>query len=443
MFVQERNVSQAAQAAFSRRQTYEPLFGSGTIGQTPGPSHCCKTDLDDVAADPVYDAAWGLTLESGKAVETSPEPACELGHVTDKSVQVRLLTHHEASQANEKKILSTSATQTEPQAVSSGSLFVESLEQSSSLASVQDQRHSCQQGSCVTLKKSTMNGHLQKHMDKPLLQCHLCSAAFVHNSKLLAHVRTHTGERPFSCVHCNASFSMKCYLARHIRTHTGQHPFCCVHCNASFTRKDKLNEHMRTHTGERPFSCVHCNACFMRKDKLSQHMRAHTGERPYSCVDCDASFSRKNLLNDHMRSHTGERPFSCDHCNASFMRKTTLNDHMRSHTGERPFSCVLCNSSFSRKDSLNDHMRTHTGERPFSCDHCHASFSRKDQLSDHMRTHTVFTSMNAATSSRRLGIQQVLKLWPDFGRMAESCDRKTDRRTKIFLFQYPKKDYRL
>ncbi|XP_049271050.1 uncharacterized protein LOC119390669 isoform X18 [Rhipicephalus sanguineus] len=98
----------------------DPLFGDGTIGQTPGQSHCCKTDPDDVTADPVYDAAWGLTLESGKAVKTSPEPACEPGHVTDKSVQVRLLTHHEASQANEKKILSTSATQTEPQAVSSG-----------------------------------------------------------------------------------------------------------------------------------------------------------------------------------------------------------------------------------------------------------------------------------------------------------------------------------
>ncbi|XP_037514561.1 uncharacterized protein LOC119390919 isoform X5 [Rhipicephalus sanguineus] len=98
----------------------QPLFGDGTIGQAPGPSHCCKTDPDDIAADPVYDAAWGLTFELGKTVETSPEPPCEPGDVTDKSVQVRLLTHHEASQANEKKILSTSATQTEPQAVSSG-----------------------------------------------------------------------------------------------------------------------------------------------------------------------------------------------------------------------------------------------------------------------------------------------------------------------------------
>ncbi|XP_049271049.1 gastrula zinc finger protein XlCGF52.1-like isoform X17 [Rhipicephalus sanguineus] len=337
MFVQERNVSQAAQAAFSRRQTYEPLFGSGTIGQTPGPSHCCKTDLDDVAADPVYDAAWGLTLESGKAVETSPEPACELGHVTDKSVQVRLLTHHEASQANEKKILSTSATQTEPQAVSSGSLFVESLEQSSSLASVQGQRHSCQQGNCVTLKKSTMNSDLRKRMDKATLQCHLCPATFVHNSKLLAHVHTHTGEHSFSCVHCNASFSRKDSLNDHMRTHTGERPFSCVHCNASFTRKDSLNGHMRTHTGERPFSCVLCNASFKRKDKLNEHMRTHTGERPFSCVHCNASFSRKDTLNDHMRIHTGERPFSCIHCDASFVRKFSLVRHIRIHTEQLPF----------------------------------------------------------------------------------------------------------
>uniref|UniRef100_A0A224YVY7 PiggyBac transposable element-derived protein 3-like n=1 Tax=Rhipicephalus zambeziensis TaxID=60191 RepID=A0A224YVY7_9ACAR len=96
------------------------LSGDATIGHISGPSHC-ETDSDDVVADPVHDEAQDLAPESGKAVETSPEPACELGHVADKSVEVRLPTHHEkASQANEKKILSTSATQTEPQAASSG-----------------------------------------------------------------------------------------------------------------------------------------------------------------------------------------------------------------------------------------------------------------------------------------------------------------------------------
>ncbi|KAL1467419.1 hypothetical protein MTO96_042199, partial [Rhipicephalus appendiculatus] len=74
---------------------------------------------EDFAAEPVHEAAPDVHRESGKATETSPEPMCAPGYVTDKSVQVRLLTRHEASQANEKKTLSTIATQTEPQSVSS------------------------------------------------------------------------------------------------------------------------------------------------------------------------------------------------------------------------------------------------------------------------------------------------------------------------------------
>ncbi|KAL3192784.1 hypothetical protein MRX96_058725 [Rhipicephalus microplus] len=80
-------------------------------------------DNDDTAVESVQQAAaLNPTCESGQVMETSPQPACEPGHITDKSVQVRLPTHDEASQANEKKILSTCATQTEPQDVSSGNL---------------------------------------------------------------------------------------------------------------------------------------------------------------------------------------------------------------------------------------------------------------------------------------------------------------------------------
>ncbi|KAL1479417.1 hypothetical protein MTO96_051858 [Rhipicephalus appendiculatus] len=96
------------------------LSVDSSIGHMPGPGHFTNIDHDDIAAKPVHQVAPSPACESGQAVETSPQPVCEPGHVTDKSVQVRLLTHDEASQANEKKILSTSAVQTEPQAVSSG-----------------------------------------------------------------------------------------------------------------------------------------------------------------------------------------------------------------------------------------------------------------------------------------------------------------------------------
>ncbi|XP_075746697.1 uncharacterized protein LOC142761711 isoform X4 [Rhipicephalus microplus] len=159
-------------------------------------------DNDDTAAESVQQvAALNPTCESGQVMETSPQPACEPGHITDKSVQVRLPTHDEASQANEKKILSTCATQTEPQDVSSGSLSFAALEHSCSLVSLPGRPHSCQQCTYVTLHKSAVNRHHQKPAGDPTFQCHLCPAAFTFNSQLVLHVRSHTGERPFSCVH--------------------------------------------------------------------------------------------------------------------------------------------------------------------------------------------------------------------------------------------------
>ncbi|XP_037290098.2 uncharacterized protein LOC119185074 isoform X5 [Rhipicephalus microplus] len=97
----------------------ELLAVDNSIEQASRPSDSGERDYDDIAAEPVYKAGQSLAYQSGQAVETPPQLLCEQHQVIDKSVQVGLLTHHEASQANEEKILSTSATQTEPQAVSS------------------------------------------------------------------------------------------------------------------------------------------------------------------------------------------------------------------------------------------------------------------------------------------------------------------------------------
>uniref|UniRef100_A0A6M2CQ72 Putative c2h2-type zn-finger protein n=1 Tax=Rhipicephalus microplus TaxID=6941 RepID=A0A6M2CQ72_RHIMP len=346
-----------------------------------------RKNQDAFAAEPEHEAAPGVASELGRAAETLPEPSCEPNRVADKSAQVRLLSHHKASQVDQKKVLSTSATQTKLHAVSSGSLSFASLEQSSSMASARGQLHSCQQCSYATLYKSTMNRHLQKHTAKPPLQCHLCPAAFACNSKLVVHMRSHTGERPFSCAQCSASFSRKDSLNHHMRTHTGERPFTCDHCNASFSDKRLLVVHMRSHTGERPYTCDHCNASFVQRCHLVRHIRMHTGERPYSCVHCKSSFVVKNHLIEHMRIHTGERPFSCVLCNASFVQKSRLLIHMRMHKGKRPFSCAYCNASFVNNRWLDEHIRTHTGERSFSCVHCNASFSRKSCLATHSRIH--------------------------------------------------------
>ncbi|XP_037513759.1 DNA-binding protein Ikaros-like [Rhipicephalus sanguineus] len=204
MFVYARNESQVPRAAFSKRRKHEIigqlLSGDATIGHTPRPSQCSERDHDDWAAEPVHQAALGLACESGQAVDTSPDSACEPGRGTNKSVQVGLPTAQKASQAIEKKSLSSIATQTESLAVSSGSLSFASLEQSSSLTSVRGQLHCCQQCTYVTLDKSTMSRHLRKHMGEPPFQCQLCPAACARKSTLLVHVRTtqESGPSPVS-----------------------------------------------------------------------------------------------------------------------------------------------------------------------------------------------------------------------------------------------------
>ncbi|XP_049272414.1 uncharacterized protein LOC119397122 [Rhipicephalus sanguineus] len=176
IFVYERNESQEPKAAFSKRPEHEIvrqlLSGDITTGRTPGPSQCSERDQDDIAVEPVHQAAVGLACELGQAVETSPEAACELNHVSDKSFQVRIPTSQKASQANGMKILSSTATQTEPNIVSSGSFSFVSLERSSFLGCVQGRLQSCLQCSYVTLDKSTMDRHLQKHMGKQPCEAH-------------------------------------------------------------------------------------------------------------------------------------------------------------------------------------------------------------------------------------------------------------------------------
>nr|XP_037274932.1 oocyte zinc finger protein XlCOF22-like isoform X1 [Rhipicephalus microplus] len=363
------------------------LSGDVIIGCTSRKSHCRRADNNGIVAEQVREAAPRLVCDFGQGVEISPEPVCKQNHVKDISVQVGLLTRHEESQANERKILSTIATQTEPQAVCSGPVSLSSQEHSSSSAPLRDRLHSCQQCSYVTLNRSTMSRHLCKDKGKHPFQCHLCPAAFICKSKLVSHMRTHTGERPFSCAYCSASFPLKSTLDGHIRTHTKERPFSCVQCRASFTLKRILVAHMQTHTADRPFSCELCDASFRQKSSFYAHMHSHTGVPPFSCVYCNASFTQKFNLVKHIRIHTGERPFSCVLCNASFTAKYYLVQHMRAHTGERPFSCVHCNASFLQKGTLQKHMRCHVGERPHSCVHCNASFSQKYHLTMHVSRH--------------------------------------------------------
>ncbi|XP_075743804.1 uncharacterized protein LOC119167541 isoform X2 [Rhipicephalus microplus] len=98
IFVNEQNASEAPKADLSQRPKNE----------------------DDFTAEPVHGAAPGVVRNLGQAVQTSPEPACETNNGTEKSVQVQLLMCHEGSQMDEKKILSSTAMQTEPYAFSSG-----------------------------------------------------------------------------------------------------------------------------------------------------------------------------------------------------------------------------------------------------------------------------------------------------------------------------------
>ncbi|XP_075746687.1 uncharacterized protein LOC142804055 isoform X3 [Rhipicephalus microplus] len=110
VFVNENNASEIPRAAFLKRPEDEilgPLLSKdSSMGHPPRQSDFSEMDHDEMAAESVHQAAQS--------------PAYELDDVPVKSVQVQLLTHEEASQADQKKILSTSATQTESQDISAG-----------------------------------------------------------------------------------------------------------------------------------------------------------------------------------------------------------------------------------------------------------------------------------------------------------------------------------
>ncbi|KAL3208984.1 hypothetical protein MRX96_038465 [Rhipicephalus microplus] len=87
-------------------------MGFKTTKWSTAPQQRCRQPFQ-TRGEQAYHAASGLSCKPVQAAETSPESVCELSRITDKSVQVRLQTFHAASQANETKTLSTSATQTE------------------------------------------------------------------------------------------------------------------------------------------------------------------------------------------------------------------------------------------------------------------------------------------------------------------------------------------
>ncbi|XP_075743831.1 uncharacterized protein LOC142802713 isoform X2 [Rhipicephalus microplus] len=127
IFVNEQNASEAPKAHLLKRPKDQILgcllLGGTTILHTSKPNHRSKIDQDDVTEE-VLKVAPGLACDLGQAVETSPEPACETNDSTEKSVQVQLLMCHEGSQTDEKKILSSTAMQTEPYAFSSDKDFI-------------------------------------------------------------------------------------------------------------------------------------------------------------------------------------------------------------------------------------------------------------------------------------------------------------------------------
>ncbi|KAL3208973.1 hypothetical protein MRX96_038454 [Rhipicephalus microplus] len=124
IFVDEQHASDAPKEYLLKRPKGEILgcllLGGTTILHTSKPNHSSETDQDEFAAVAVFKVAPGLACDLGQAVETSPKPACETNNGTEKTVQVQLLMHHEGSQTDEKKILSSTAMQTEPYTCSSG-----------------------------------------------------------------------------------------------------------------------------------------------------------------------------------------------------------------------------------------------------------------------------------------------------------------------------------
>ncbi|XP_062999228.1 transcription factor E4F1 isoform X2 [Elgaria multicarinata webbii] len=163
------------------------------------------------------------------------------------------------------------------------------------------------------------------------------------------------------CPYCSEIFREHSSLDLHINGHLDYKPFTCEECGKEFTKGYLLKKHQEVHVNERRFRCGECGKLYKTIAHVKGHRRVHSDERPYPCPKCGKRYKTKNAQQVHFRTHLDEKPYVCQFCNQGFREKGSLVRHIRHHTGEKPFKCYKCGRGFAEHGTLNRHLRTKGG----------------------------------------------------------------------------------
>lgn len=109
---------------------------------------------------------------------------------------------------------------------------------------------------------------------------------------------------PYECTVCDKWFLHASYLQGHLDRHTGRNLVQCEQCGKMLSNREKLGRHMLTHTGELPYECEFCLKRFRSRQSLVQHRIIHTKQYTFYCRPCEKGFrDRRDLKNHKARKH--------------------------------------------------------------------------------------------------------------------------------------------
>ena len=134
-----------------------------------------------------------------------------------------------------------------------------------------------------SVKKSSMGSHVKLvHIDETeKVMCPLCEREFKRQSYLDDHLREVHGSgqtETFPCPwpNCDKTFVRKRTMKGHYNTHIDYRPFSCTMCSNKFRKKSHLQNHLNWHNGVRPHQCQLCSKSFLTKGNLTKHLATHT-----------------------------------------------------------------------------------------------------------------------------------------------------------------------
>ena len=242
-------------------------------------------------------------------------------------------------------------------------------------------------------KRSLLKHIATQHASPTSHGCHECGMLFDKSSSLQKHIETHLNERKHQCEFCFVSFSRLSDLQLHKLIHSDLDKvgYRCTVCDNIFARKDVLSNHMKTHYPEVQ-ERVPCKICdtHITKGSYRTHMHRHFKANKYPCSICQKRFPSLSVLNLHYNVHTGDTNYKCDLCPFKTAYKHNLSVHMRKHAPEKQIhKCSKCQRVYKRKRCLKRHLKLHENGKPYKCKRCPRAFASSFWCRAHEQMHSV------------------------------------------------------